>query len=118
VPPPGTTAATSPSPAPATPAPSPSPVVAAAPEATPTPAPEPRPAPGALLVLARPWASVTVDGVVIGDTPMKAFPLAAGSHDVVLTHPDYQPYRRRVTLRPAETFRLTVNFATDGVRRR
>jgi hypothetical protein len=59
-----------------------------------------------------------VDGVVIGDTPMKAFPLAAGSHDVVLTHPDYQPYRRRVTLRPGETFRLTVNFPTDGVRRR
>jgi serine/threonine-protein kinase len=119
VPPPGTTAAISPSPAPATPTPAPSPApVVAAPAATPTPAPEPRPPPGALLVLARPWASVTVDGVVIGDTPMKAFPLAAGSHDVVLTHPDYQPYRRRVTLRPGETFRLTVNFPTDGVRRR
>jgi hypothetical protein len=59
-----------------------------------------------------------VDGVVIDQTPLPAIPLSAGAHDVVLTTTGYQPYRRRVTIRPGETFRLSVDFATDGVRER
>ncbi len=73
---------------------------------------------GALLVVARPWADVSVDGVPRGQTPLARIPLPAGPHAVLLTHPDYQPYPRRVTIRPGETFRLTVDLATDGVRRR
>ena len=78
----------------------------------------PSPASGALLVLARPWATIDVDGVRVGDTPMQAIPLSAGAHQVVLTHPAYQPYPRRVVVREGETVRLEVNFATDAVRRR
>jgi hypothetical protein len=37
---------------------------------------------------------------------------------VLLTHPDYLPYPRRVTIRPGETTRLVVDLAVDGVRRR
>jgi serine/threonine-protein kinase len=111
----------SPMPTPAAEAPTPTP-----PPAPPTTAPSPSPAPatapaaqtGSLLVLARPWASVVVDGVVIGDTPMKAIPLSAGPHSVVLTHPDYQPYPRRVVIVAGETFRLALDFANEGVRRR
>ena len=83
--------------------------------------PRRRPTPeadGALLVVARPWADVSVDGVPRGQTPLGRIPLPPGPHAVLLTHPDYQPYPRRVTIRPAETFRLTVDLATDGVRRR
>jgi hypothetical protein len=45
-------------------------------------------------------------------------PLSPGPHAVLLTHPDYQPYPRRVTIRPGETLRLIVDLTTDGVRRR
>jgi serine/threonine-protein kinase len=80
-----------------------------------SPTPE---ADGALLVVARPWADVSVDGVPRGQTPLARIPLPPGPHAVLLTHPDYQPYPRRVTIRSGETLRLTVDLATDGVRRR
>ena len=47
----------------------------------------------------------------------KEITLQAGPHVVVLTHPDYQPYTRRVTIRPGETSRLVVDLSTEGVRR-
>ena len=108
----------SPEPTPTPPLPTPEPAIAAPPAAAP-PTPSPTPvADGALLVVARPWADVSVDGVPRGQTPLARIALPAGSHAVLLTHPDYQPYPRRVTIRPGETLRLTVDLATDGVRRR
>ncbi|HSD26047.1 MAG TPA: serine/threonine-protein kinase [Vicinamibacteria bacterium] len=105
-----------PSPAPSPP-PTPEPAVPALAAPPPTPAPPPQ-ADGALLVVARPWADVSVDGVPRGQTPLARIPLRPGPHAVLLTHPDYQPYPRRVTIRPGETFRLSVDLAADGVRRR
>ena len=85
------------------------------------PAPTPRSTPqvdGTLLVVARPWADVSVDGIPRGQTPLGRIPLPPGPHAVLLTHPDYQPYPRRVWIRPGETFRFTVDLTIDGVRRR
>ena len=82
------------------------------PAATPTPEPA-----GALLVVVRPWADVSVDGVPIGQTPLKEVPLEPGPHQVLLTHPDYRPFPRRVSIRPGETLRLVVDLRVDGVRR-
>lgn len=125
-----------------TPNPSPSPTKPAEPvesAVTPTPASEPLSAPGtsasaaagagsaaptqandegALLVVVQPWADVSVDGIPRGQTPLGRIPLGAGPHAVLLTHPDYQPYPRRVTIRPGETLRLVLDLGTDGVRRR
>jgi eukaryotic-like serine/threonine-protein kinase len=98
-----------------TPTPTPTPSPEPSPPPTPTPTPE---ADGALLVVARPWADVSVDGVPRGQTPLARISLPPGPHAVLLTHPDYQPYPRRLTIRPGETTRLTVDLATDGVRRR
>jgi serine/threonine-protein kinase len=86
-----------------------------------TPAPAATPASrsdGALLVVARPWADVSVDGVPRGQTPLARIPLSPGPHAVLLTHPDYLPYPRRVTIRPGETFSLNVDLPSDAVRRR
>lgn len=73
---------------------------------------------GVLLVVVRPWADVSVDGVLRGQTPLGRFPLSPGPHQVLLTHPDFRPYPRRVVIRPGETLRLVVDLRTDGVRRR
>jgi serine/threonine-protein kinase len=94
------------------------PVVIPTPSSTPSPTPSPAtPAEGRLLVLVTPWADVSIDGVPVGVTPLKALPLPPGPHAVLLTHPDYKPYPRRVTIRSGETFRLEVNLPSDGVRR-
>jgi hypothetical protein len=36
---------------------------------------------------------------------------------VVLAHPDYHPYPRKVTIRAGETFHLAVDLSVDGVRK-
>jgi len=95
----------------------PSPPLAAAP-ATPSPSPSPtREADGWLLVLARPYANVTVDDSPAGQTPLSRMALRPGPHSVVLSHPQYQDYRRKVTIRPGELFRLNFNWTAEGVRR-
>jgi hypothetical protein len=73
---------------------------------------------GALLVLVTPWADVSIDGNVVGQTPLARIPLSPGPHSVLITHPDYQPFPRKVTIQPGETFRLAVDLPVDGVRRR
>jgi serine/threonine protein kinase len=117
----------------------PAPAVPSTPPATPIPTPMPEPAlggveeappvtpregeappveDGALLVVVRPWADISVDGIPRGQTPLAAIPLAPGPHRVLLTHPDYRPYPRRVVVEPGQTLRLVVDLRTDGVRRR
>src|SRR5439155_1257781 len=99
-------------PATASPAPWPTPPQAAAPSpaavgglATPVPSASPSPAPpspeadGWLLVLARPYANVTVDDRPQGQTPLARLALKPGPHSVVLSNPDYQDFRRKVTIR-------------------
>jgi len=85
---------------------------------TPLPATPAPPIQGWLLVLPKPWAEVTVDGRALGPTPLDRIPLAPGSHAVILTHPQYQPFTRKVEIRPGEVFRLRWDFAQDGVKRR
>ena len=43
--------------------------------------------------------------------------LEPGPHQVLLVHPDFRPYPRRVVVPPGETVRLVVDLNTDGVRR-
>jgi len=102
---------------PPTPMPTPIPTTPPTPVATPAPPPAPAREPeGALLVLVTPWADVSIDGRPVGQTPLTRIPLAAGSHDVVLTHPDYVPLSRRVTVRAGETLRLVVDLPSQGKR--
>jgi serine/threonine-protein kinase len=105
-----------------TPNPTPSPGEVRAVEPGPRPVvPDPAPRaeePGWLLVVVTPWAEVTVDGKPAGQTPLTRIPVLPGAHSVVLSHPDFLPYPRRVTLRAGEALKLVVNLETDGVRRK
>jgi hypothetical protein len=109
-----------------------SPIATAPPVAASTeaPSPAPRSTPSAtaaaaeaalqgwLLVLATPWAAVNVDGRAAGETPLARIPLSPGQHSVVLTHPQYQPFTRRVEVRAGETTTLRMDFADKGLKRR
>lgn len=75
------------------------------------------PAVGWLLVQVTPWADVAIDNRFVDQTPMPPIPLEPGAHDVLLTHPDFRPYPRRVTIRAGEKFRLVVDLTVDGIRR-
>ncbi len=119
----------------ATPRPSPTPratrippsVVPAAPAPIPTPVPTPPPTtappppttaapmePGLLQLAVRPWAEVSIDGRLIGTTPLDRLSLTPGAHTVTLRHPAYEPLARTVTIRSGETARLVVDLAHEG----
>ncbi len=69
-------------------------------------------------LVAYPWASVTVDGAPVGDTPMAApLELKVGRHVVRFEHDWYQPIERTLDLaaRPAgEVEDLLVDFEREG----
>jgi serine/threonine-protein kinase len=90
------------------------PLPSASPSSLAAPSPE---ADGWLLVLARPYADVTVDDRPIGQTPLQRLALRPGAHSVVLSHPGYQDFRRKVTIRSGEILRLDVDWPSQGVRR-
>jgi len=128
LPPPARTPRPTPPPTPratATPAPETrTPGVATEPKpAPPSAAPEPRPAPiaddrtGLLQIAVRPWGVVTVDGRLLGQTPLDRISLTVGSHAVRVEHPAYAPLDGQVTIRPGETSKLSFDFAKDGARR-
>ena len=65
----------------------------------------------------RPWGEVTVDGRLLGQTPLDRIPLAAGVHRVRVRHPSYEVWEREVTLRSGQIEKVTVDFPAAGVRR-
>ncbi len=66
----------------------------------------------ALRVVARPWATVFVDGHLIDVTPFaKAIPLRAGAHHVHFRHPSAPDVQRLVTLAPGATALVEVEMA-------
>jgi serine/threonine-protein kinase len=117
LPPPSTSSATplGASAVPPSPVPAPAPSTAPAAMATDAPRAEPSSSPGFLRVAVVPWAEVTVDGRVVGTTPIDAFSLTPGRHRLRLRHPSYEVLEREVVVRPGETTRVVVNFPKEGV---
>ena len=82
---------------------------------SPTPLLGPRPmgSPGVgyLRVLARPWAEIAVDGVVVDTTPTaRPIPLAAGSHFVRLRNPSCTPEDRAIQVSAGTVVWLDVDL--------
>jgi PEGA domain len=67
-------------------------------------------APGSVNVNALPWASVTIDGAPVGDTPLANLPLAAGPHDVVFKHPELGERRLKVNVTAGTPLRVTTDL--------
>jgi serine/threonine-protein kinase len=73
--------------------------------------------PGQLQIAVRPWGEVSVDGRVIGTTPLDRITLPAGTHAVRVRHPLYEVWERPVSIRPGETAKMVVDLPTQGVRK-
>jgi serine/threonine-protein kinase len=67
--------------------------------------------PASLLVVARPWADVSVDGRFVDTTPFaRPILLSAGDHYVTLSHPSAPLERRTVSVRQGEVARVEVEM--------
>jgi len=70
--------------------------------------------PGALQITATPWATVEVDGIEVGKTPLAKVELSPGRHDVVFTHPKFGQRKVSVTVRSGKPQRLGVDMRRRG----
>jgi len=95
------------------PASPPSAAPAAAPiDSTPPPAPTPAPAParaepGLLSLNAVPWGRVSIDGRVVGNTPVLDLRVAPGAHRVRVERPGFEPYERDISVVAGQRLRIT-----------
>lgn len=70
---------------------------------------------GSLTVKAVPWATVSIDGARVGNTPITGRKLKTGSHKVELNLPNKQKkVHKTVTIKSDQTTSITYNFNTDA----
>ena len=65
---------------------------------------------GSLSVNAVPWAEVTLDGKVIGETPIANFAVLPGSHEIVLRNPKFPEQRRTIVVTLTAPLRVGVDL--------
>ena len=65
---------------------------------------------GTVSLNAIPWASVSIDGESIGDTPIGNFPLTIGPHEVVFRNAELGEQRRVITVTTGSPVRLSVDL--------
>jgi hypothetical protein len=63
--------------------------------------------PGYISINSRPWAELSVDGRVVGNTPQIKILMTPGPHQLLLTREGFQTYRAWVVVPPDGTVRLT-----------
>jgi tetratricopeptide (TPR) repeat protein len=72
---------------------------------------------GTLDLEAKPPATVEIDGQPAGSSPLAARELAVGRHVLKLSHPDYWPITRFVSVEPGRSLRLDLDLSWEAVPR-
>jgi hypothetical protein len=67
---------------------------------------------GRLNINATPWAEVTIDGRVAGETPLANLALPIGVHEIVFRHPQLGERRQTVVVKTGPLLRVTETFQT------
>jgi hypothetical protein len=76
--------------------------------------PAPPSAPSGLVVVSDPTATVILDGVPRGETPVRLTGLAPGEHRLQLNRPGYLEYNRLVTIKAGDIQELTISLPLSG----
>ena len=59
----------------------------------------------------RPWSTISVDGVAVGNTPQMNLKVSAGTHTITLENPQFGIKQKlTVTVRPGETVTRVVTL--------
>jgi hypothetical protein len=66
---------------------------------------------GLMSLNAVPWATVSVDGENVGDTPIGNLPITIGPHEVVFRNPQLGEQRRVITVTLQSPVRFSVDMA-------
>jgi hypothetical protein len=61
---------------------------------------------GTMAINAIPWAEVFVDNTRVGETPLGSIPVAIGTHEVLVRHPELGERRQTVTVKMGEPLKV------------
>ena len=65
---------------------------------------------GILNINAQPWATVSIDGKAVGETPIGNLSVLPGEHEIVFNHPQLGERREKANVRPGVETRVAVNL--------
>ncbi len=66
---------------------------------------------GVVSLNAVPWATVSIDGEVVGETPIGNLSVALGPHEVVFTNPEFGEQRRTIDVTLKTPVRTSIDFS-------
>ncbi|NOT26532.1 MAG: PEGA domain-containing protein [Acidobacteria bacterium] len=66
---------------------------------------------GVVSLNAIPWATVSIDGENVGETPIGNLPVTIGSHEVVFTNPQFGEQRRVINVTLKAPIRASIDFS-------
>ena len=66
---------------------------------------------GRVSVNAVPWAQVSINGKLVGETPLGNLPLPVGEHEVTFRHPQLGEQTQKVIVKSSALTRVSATFA-------
>ena len=66
---------------------------------------------GRVSVNAVPWAQVSINGKLVGDTPLANLPLPVGEHEIAFRHPQLGEQIQKVIVKSSALTRASATFA-------
>lgn len=70
---------------------------------------------GTLRLNVKPWAEIVIDGKSVGRSSSEKILLGPGPHTVMFSHPDFEPLKRVVNVRPGASATLAVDLKDEAV---
>jgi len=68
---------------------------------------------GSLSISATPWATVLIDGKIVGTSPILNHSLGVGKHDVIFRHPDFPDVTKSINIRFNESHKLIIDLRQE-----
>ncbi len=70
---------------------------------------------GTIVLLVKPWGTVSIDGIPAGATPMEPLQLTTGKHTLRVTHPQFTTVQRDVHVTKDRQDTLSIDLKSESV---
>jgi serine/threonine protein kinase len=68
---------------------------------------------GSISISATPWATILIDGKIVGTSPILNLTLGTGKHDVIFRHPDFPDITKSINIRYNENHKLIIDLRQE-----
>lgn len=68
---------------------------------------------GTISISATPWATIIIDGKIVGTSPILSHTLGVGKHDVIFRHPDFPDVTKSINIKFNESHKLIIDLRQE-----